>query len=241
MKNVLAAALFLMLLGSIGCGPVNRYLKSTHLLSSHQLDYHSPGCPTNSSGTLGQEGEVDKHPGEVVVGFDRAHKTPCQLFGEEQINHVYRGAVRFDVANIPKTAKFTKAQLIFERGEHHAEIGSDAGNEGTCVKHVWTASQDWWSAGFASGTLVPGTPLADLPYTPLGIVNVTFGKTTVKNSKTFSVDVTPALEAWVNQGQPNHGFVLVGGSEIFPEDDDQDCYSWYGPFVLNVTYEPFPE
>lgn len=240
MKNVHVATLSLVLLGSIGCGPVNRFLQPTHHLSSHQLDYHAPGCPTENSGTLGLEGEVSKHPGEVVVGFDRTHKTPCLVFGEEQINHVYRGAVRFDVANIPKTAKFTKAQLIFERGEHNAQIGEEAGNEGTCLKHVWTASQDWWSAGFPSGTLVPGIPLADLPYTPLGTVNASSGKTSVKDSKIFSVDVTPALQAWVNQGQPNHGFVLVGGSELFPEDDDQDCYSWYGSFVLNLTYDPLP-
>jgi hypothetical protein len=239
MNSFRLAALSLAILGAAGCGPVSKTLKPVQILNSHHTELILPGCPVDMTGAAGQEAEVGKHPGEVVVGFERSHSTPCTLFGDQQVSIVHRGAVRFDLASIPKTAKFTKARLLFKRGVHHAVIGTESSNDGTCLNHLMRASTDW-SANFPADTLIPGTPLVDIKFSPLETVNVSSDSVLVQNAKTFSVDVTPALQAWINQGEPNNGFVLVGSSEIFPENSNQTCFSWYGSFVLDIVYDPLP-
>jgi len=239
MNNFRRAALSLAILGVAGCGPVSRTLKPAQILNSHHTELILPGCPVDMNGAAGQEAEVGKHPGEVVVGFERSHSKPCAVFGDQQVSIVHRGAVRFDLANVPKTAKFTKARLVFKRGVHNAVIGDTSSNEGTCLNHLMRASTDW-SANFPEDTLIPGTPLVDIKFSPLEITNVNENSFQIKDSKTFSVDVTPALQAWVNQGEPNNGFVLVGSSEIFPKDSNQVCFSWYGSFALDIVYDPLP-
>lgn len=239
MNNFRLAALFLAILGAAGCGPVSRTLKPVQILNSHHTELTLPGCPVDMTGAAGQEAEVGKHPGEVVVGFERSHSTPCAVFGDQQVSIVHRGAVRFDLANVPKAAKFTKARLLFKRGVHNAVIGSGSSNEGTCLNHLMRASTDW-SANFPADTLIPGTPLVDIKFSPLETVDVSSDTVSVKNAKVFSVDVMPALQAWINQGEPNNGFVLVGSSEIFPKDSNQVCFSWYGSFALDLVYDPLP-
>ncbi len=51
---------------------------------------------------------------------------------------------------------------------------------------------------------------------------------------TFNVDVTEAVKRWVENGEPNYGFILGGyGHGAFNSDV---CWSEYMNFVLTVTY-----
>jgi hypothetical protein len=225
-----------------GCGPEMLSLKPAAVWSSHRIEYQAEGkgC-REDAGTAGQDAEALRHPGQVVVGFDKLHGSRCPGV-TRQLNHVYRGAVRFDLAGIPRGARFREARLQFIRGDHYARLGGEGGDPsstGSCAAQLWLASADWWSGGLPEGALVPGTPLLDLPYLPVQDASVEQGGVAILHSKSFSLDVRPALEAWVVRGQANQGFVLVGGDES-QAGGDESCTSWYGPFALHLVYDPVP-
>jgi hypothetical protein len=108
----------------------------------------------------------------------------------------YTSFVRFDVSGIPRLATILDATLTLYPGNTGAPSGP------TGYTTVYRVAGPSWTE---SGTTYQNQPSPFL--TPLWTTQVTF---VAGPAVTFYVD--DAVEAWVNEGNPNYGFMLKTGN-----------------------------
>lgn len=187
--------------------------------SSEYLDFHD-----ETRGGL--QGEA------VAALYDR--KTESILAGWEHFsdaerthNHIYRGAVLFNVNPLkePPAKTITKATL-----QYTIQAGAKAPSAGfieSCAKKLLAASGDWQGMPEVEDSkipdTIPGTFITTLPDGLLG-------------SK-MEVEVTPLVKDWVSGKKVNHGFVFAAETEakgLIPNNDK--CWTLLGDFNLKVDY-----
>ena len=194
-------------------GPI-KYGSSAHL---EFRDRTRGGLMGDGADTL-----LKQHSESVIIGFEHFSD------GERTHNHIYRGAVKFNLGllNEPPPKTITKAILNYT-----VETGStksDGGFITSCATKLLFANSDWHGIpevdiekadDTISGTIIPG----DLPTAVIGTK--------------VSVDVTAIVKDWVAGKVPNNGFVFAGDKEdkgII--SDNEKCWTILGGFSLKVDY-----
>ncbi|MBI5303978.1 MAG: LysM peptidoglycan-binding domain-containing protein [Chloroflexi bacterium] len=173
--------------------------------------------------------------GEIVVGFDHLTQ-PSGWVGSQYQNIAYRGAVRFNLNEL-KDKSFTKAELQFRLRTGVFDTDLWATNQvPTCLSVLYLAQDDWTVPDYK--VLPPGDVYKYVPNS-WGIMNptsltVNADGVKIAESENFSIDVTSAVRDWAQGVRPNYGFVFGGADERFSVEDNNKCWSIYGPFGLSI-------
>jgi hypothetical protein len=144
--------------------------------------------------------------------------------------------IRFDV-NLPPTAQIISARLsmFVESIDYASEpalalfTAAESWVEGTCQTQ-YSCAADGATYDDRGGDL-------GLWSSPGGTLGPSVGQLLISAGNRFSVDVTPAVQAWVNGTQPNHGFL---GTTV-QVNNDIAISSSESPWVeqrpsLSITY-----
>jgi hypothetical protein len=137
----------------------------------------------------------------------------------------YRGAVWFDLSQIPGKIIEARLQYTYEDGFYRQAIDVATNEERSCATHLMVGTDDWRVYPAQNGpSTIPGK---DYMPVPEGFPQ-----------SQYDFDVTPVVKAWRSGAQPNYGFVLRGyekkpGSDSFSQ---ASCATLYDNFVLAVTY-----
>ena len=147
-------------------------------------------------------------------------------FDERIINHLYRGAVKFNVGLLgePPAKTVTKATFAFtiERNERRPSADFTT----SCTNRLFLATEDWPSLN-DEGT-VPAT-IAGVPYKSALIEGFVGSR--------INVDVTDVVIDWVKGKRTNFGFLFVSLQEPTGVIRGNDkCWTMFGDFVLEVAY-----
>lgn len=163
----------------------------------------------------------------ALVGWE--HSFQAGNDSKDQIyNRIYRGGVRFDVDVLrePPAKAVTKAILSYTAKE--GARSSSKGSPESCATKLLLAKEDWHGAPEVDIAKAPDTIDGDLykddlPEKPIGSI--------------IRIDVTDAVQAWVDGTKPNYGFVFVGSKEEKGLiKDSEKCWSLLGGFTLRVKY-----
>lgn len=187
-----------------------------------------------TTGGTGGDARLEAKPGEVVAGFERFYTSnPTRIH-----QHFYRGAVRFDLAEIGKLKSKVVDKATMTYKVHQSYVRTPDGkpvefpNLTSCATELLVANEDWTkmigSEGYAT-TLFPGEPV------------ITKLATATPPGTTFTVDVTEAARNWVAKPDENFGVVLKGSNEVRTGAQNDACATRYGDFVLQVNFTVFEE
>lgn len=193
-------------------------LKPTNSL--YRLRQSTKDCAWNEATGLG----LPKGKG-IVVGKINT-KGHC-----DYDNALYRGAVWFNVSQIPGNVTRARLQYRWESGEYQIAPDVAAGRVMiSCATNLMLGSQDWRGNPWGNQPItIPGEDYAPLPHG------------SAPPDDKYDIDVTTAVQAWRSGARPNYGFVLRGPNENTAQDNGENrCVSRYGDFVLVVTYNSVP-
>lgn len=199
-----------------GCG--SPYLFSPAKYgSSHHFEFED-----GSTGGLMGDAEValyDYKTESVLIGWEHFNE------GERVHNHIYRGAVKFNVGLLkeppPKTV--TKATLNYT-----LQTGAKSPSEGfilSCATKLYIAKTDW-----------KGMPAVEAPDTIDGVL-FKDGLSEAPLGSKISIDVTDIVKKWVSGKESNQGFVFGASKEekgLFK--NNEKCWSMLGDFTLKIDY-----
>lgn len=172
-------------------------------------------------------------PGDVFAGYEFFYDRT------NNIQHIFRGAVRFDLAEISAipSKSVEKATLSFRLAQ--SVVRDRDGNSPefvnlvSCASHLMLGKDDWTKlTGIVAGgatesvELIGGDPFVALPdATPPGA--------------RFAFDVTPLVQRWMAKPEENFGWVLRGRKEAFSGASNDTCATRYRDFILDVRYRVF--
>ncbi|MDD5558539.1 DNRLRE domain-containing protein [Candidatus Methylomirabilis sp.] len=163
----------------------------------------------------------------VVVGWEHSFKTGVD--SKELIyNRIYRGAVKFDVDLLSKSQGKTVTKATFNYAIKDGARSSSKGSPASCVTKLLLATEDWHGIPEMDVAKAPDTIAGDLykdglPEKPVGSV--------------ISVDVTDAVQAWVDGTKTNHGFVFAASKEEKGLiKDSEKCWTLLDGFSLRVNF-----
>ncbi len=163
----------------------------------------------------------DVQPDQIEVGYFHANYSDCNGF----FNETSRGAVYFDLTNIPQNASVNYARLEYDfiKNVDSPSINGVATNEDlNCATRLMLGKEAWMGKNFGSQIYwIPGDS-----YKQLGPWNLT------GMSKLLQIDVTDAVKEWLQGTHPNDGFVFRNDHESLNHEDDNRCQSVYGNFHL---------
>jgi len=156
----------------------------------------------------------------VIVGWEHFYD------GSRIHNHIYRGAVRFNVGLLgePPKKTITKATLSYKI-QSGAKTGG--GFIESCASRLLLATGDWTGIpsvdiGKAPAT-IPGDAFKTLVEAPLGSV--------------MKVDVTAVVKDWVSGKRKNKGFVFAGSPEAHGlHADNNVCWTLLEDITLRIDY-----
>lgn len=159
--------------------------------------------------------------GEAAVGY--SHTYDEDTFCWESNNLIYQGVVRFPVLETTGPSTLVRrAVLHFDLGRHE-----DSANEGpSCAVSICGTEDGSWLRRGREGLVDTSVCVAQL----------------APGRRSFTIDVTPLAQSWVNLRRPNNGIVIVGSKTSFDQFSDrgmlteQECISWYRNFTLDVEF-----
>ena len=140
------AVLFLPILitmtltGCKGEAKTANFTPLTHGISddTHVMD------DANPRGGLGGNARIEMRPDEIVAGFERSYDA-----GSGNIQHFYRGAVKFDLDSIRKLSSKVIDKAILHFNIRQSYVSSADGTKPqfpniiSCASELWLASGDW--------------------------------------------------------------------------------------------------
>jgi hypothetical protein len=157
----------------------------------------------------------------IIVGWEHFYD------GNRTHNHIYRGAVLFNVNPLKEspTKTITKATLNYTI---QAGVNSpSAGFVESCAKKLLIATSTWTGIPEVEYPKIPetisGTVITNVPGALLG--------------KKESIDVTSVVKDWVTGKKINNGFVFAAETEnkgLIKNNDK--CWTIIGDFTLRVDY-----
>lgn len=163
----------------------------------------------------------------VVVGWEHSFKTDVN--SKELIyNHIYRGGVKFDVALLSKSQGKTVTRATLNYAIKDGAKSSDKGSPVSCGTKLLLATEDWHGIPEMDAAKAPDTIAGDLYKDsllekPVGSV--------------ISLDVTDAVQAWVDGTKTNHGFVFAASKEEKGLiKDNEKCWILLDGFSLRVNF-----
>jgi LysM repeat protein len=165
-------------------------------------------------------------PGEVLVGSYIVDNNDADCFRQGD----YSGAVEFGQPVLPDGAVVQKALLKFSPVFTEYKASGVATNYTLlCVSAVSKAKQDWTGLGspihfYNDDVLL--SPAYKSPITSLSGWD-----------KTPEVDVTSAVNNWIQHSDQNHGFILSPAEALYPATDGSgSCLSGIGNVQLEIYY-----
>lgn len=223
--------LFLVLIGT-GCKPGTP--RSSTFAPAKTGISNTWFIADKTTGGTGGDARLETKPGEVVVGFERFYASdPTRIH-----QHFYRGAVRFDLAEIAKlkSKAVDKATLTYKVRQSYVRTPdgkpTEFPNLTSCATELLVANEDWTKMIGAEGyatTLFPGDPV------------ITKLASATPPGATFTVDVTDAARNWVAKPAENFGVVLKGSNEARTGAQNDACATRYGDFALQVNFTVYEE
>ena len=130
------------------------------------------------------------------------------------MNSYFRGGVLFDLSKI--AGPLSKATLTFTQGKTFSGAPGSVGSSGESCADMLNISTELTTGGISAFDPYFALSGSGFP----GLIH--------------KVTVTEAVRGWM-LGERNLGFILTGRDESFPEENDA-CWSFYGPFSLTATY-----
>jgi hypothetical protein len=190
--------------------------------TSHHFEYED-----ESKGGLAGDAEITLHDQgseSVIVGWEHFFGTNDD-FDKRIHNHIYRGAVKFNVGLLgePPPKTITKATLIYR-----VESGARSPSSGfilSCATRLFLAKNDWH-----------GMPEVEAPETFIGDPYKE-GLSEAPLGSKLTVDVTDVVKDWASGKRKNNGFIFVSAKEekgVIVNNDK--CWTMLGGFVLQVDY-----
>jgi hypothetical protein len=187
--------------------------------SSSHLEYQD-----RTRGGLGGDAEgmlFEKGTESIIVGWEHFSE------GARIHNHIYRGAVKFNVnlLNEPPKKTITNATLNYtiQSGANVPSLGFIE----SCADQLLLASGAWKGMpevepGKAPST-IPGEFLTHLPGGVIGTKE--------------RIDVTSVVKDWVSGKKENHGFVFASNKEEEGLiENNNKCWTMLGDFTLKIEY-----
>ena len=164
---------------------------------------------------------------EVTVGFYHQSERGFLDPGGFVDNEAWQGAVRFDLGNLAGKS-VTSASLSFDLIDYpRFEANKNCLAAISLAKVDWSNINDWipredYITGIAWG------PVSDVSFST---------SDWSEDHRNFVVNVTPAVQYWVQNVKPNFGFVLVSGNEDTGSSDALlYCLNRARNFKLTVNY-----
>jgi hypothetical protein len=201
----------------------------THTNSAYPSNKVSWPCGLSTRGI----GGVGAGDGEVIAGYDHffdegTPPLPCQ----ERINHIYRGALWFDLSKIRSRLPgvfVRNALLHFRPVERFVRDSKGDPIVGTkwCANELLVASVDW-KKGYTG--LPPGAPFKSLD-------ELAFKSEVICGLGGCSIEVGPVVNNWVTGKEGDFGFIIKGEDEATATEDKASCWTRYGDFELTVNYK----
>lgn len=225
---LLSVLITLTLTGCKGDAKVDTFTPVAHGISddTHVMD------DLNPKGGLGGNARIEMQPDEIVAGFERTYDA-----SSGNIQHFYRGAVKFNLDSIGKIPGkvIDKATLHFNIRQSYVSSADGTKpqfpNIISCASELGLASGDWsrliTSEGYATTPLPTDTLVKPLPGTLDG------------RTPGITVDVTDAVRNWLVYPDQNFGFILKGSDEKVTMASNSACATRYGDFTLEVHYTVF--
>ena len=224
----LSALILLPLLG--GCGSPFLFGPAKVGTSEH-FEYFDKSADGLGSETFAALYDRDQGAASVAVGWEHFYE-PGEHYTRIH-NHIYRGAVKFNVGLVseppPKTV--TRATL-----NYRIENGGKSPGSGfieSCASKLYLAKDEWHAYPEVSidtevskvDTIAGDLYKDGLPENLVG--------------STASIDVTDAVKDWVVGRKKNFGFVFGAAKEVpghpLPYDNNK-CWTILGDFTLKIEY-----
>jgi hypothetical protein len=136
----------------------------------------------------------------------------------------WRGAVWFNLSQVDKKP-IAAATLTFDLLK--TDTSGIASNEQvSCAAQLMLGTDDWMYKDYGDQKItIPAEDYLKLQQSVGSIPH------------TLSVDVTKAVQAWLQGARPNQGFVLRTYDESLPHGVNKTCMSAYGNFRLKLTFQ----
>ncbi|MBI5650074.1 MAG: LysM peptidoglycan-binding domain-containing protein [Chloroflexi bacterium] len=189
-------------------------LKPTASLTRFRRTYED--CDLN----YGTAPHYNSPPGPVVAGYQ--HSTAnCDWW-----NVAHRGAVWFDVSNVPVPIAHARLKYKFVEGLDYLPANA-TGQTISCAAALMLGKEDWRGNPYGDKPItIPATDYLKL--NPFDLVSP---------GHQFEIDVTTAVNEWLDHTRPNFGFVLRGPNEdTTGNHGNDDCASVYGDFELVIQH-----
>ncbi|MBI1868725.1 MAG: DNRLRE domain-containing protein [Methylocystis sp.] len=215
--------------------PCSYRLAPAKVGSSDRLEFKD-----ETTGGLGGDatGELYKRGTEsVVVGwehfFDKVDAGGVTAGSDLRIyNHIYRGAVLFNVGLLSDSPKktVTNATLNYTIQTGAKFPTPSGGFIESCATKLLLATDDWHGIPEVDISKAPDTISgAEPPYKD--------GLSESPPGSVISIDVTGAVTDWVAGKKKNFGFVFAGSQEEHGLlKDNKKCWTLLGDFTLSVLY-----
>ncbi len=168
---------------------------------------------------------------QIQVGYYHATWGDCNGY----YNLVSRGAVYFDLSSVPKNAFLNSARLEYDLVKNTALASDDVATNQkkvNCATRLMLGKEEWMGKNFGSKTYwIPGEAYITLAST-LGTTVTQLGQ-----PASIKLDVTSAVQQWIQGTHPNYGFVFRSGTEGLDHEDNNRCVGNYGNFRLVLSYQ----
>ncbi len=193
------------------------------LTPAHRLNRYVYNAHTESYCTRGYK-PSEPPPDQIRVGYEHEIWDDCDGY----YNVAWRGAVYFDLSNIPQYVYLDRATLKYSLLDSHQSYGNTATNERVnCATHLGLGKDKWMGKDFGDAKYwIPSEAYTTLPST-LG---------TTPGQEVIQLNVTDAVKQWIQGTRPNYGFVLRSNTEALNHEDNNACISDYGNFHLELEY-----
>ena len=195
-------------------GPI-KYGSSDHL---EYKDRTRGGLGGEAAGVL-----YDRGTESIIVGWEHFYDGSSDRIH----NHIYRGAVKFNVGLLSEPPKKTIIKSTLNYSVQSGSVIPSTDFILSCATKLYSGKDEWHGIPELAPEKAPDTIAGDfikaLPADPLGAK--------------VSIDVTNLVKDWVSAKKTNHGFVFGATTEKtgLMKNNDQ-CWTLLGDFTLKVDY-----
>ncbi len=151
---------------------------------------------------------------------------------EVQRRDAYRSFLKFDLSKV-KMQNFGKpivdnAKLLLTKESTYYCHGDFVTNESCCAGRIFIVNAPVDMAEPFYGFWADATQYSSIPQH-----KGTSGKAVYDGGKNLEIDVTTAVQDWVDNKKPNYGFMITGVNENFHKDGDA-CVTKFYPVILSI-------
>lgn len=186
------------------------------------------GATLHSGGVTNDPVEIP--PGGIMIGF--MNTITSSFCFEEQIRTAYRSIIEFDLSSV-KMHNFSKpivdnAKLLLTKESTYYCHGDFVTNESCCAGRIFIMNKPLDMAAPFYGFWADATQYSTIPQH-----KGTSDKAAYDGGKNLEIDVTTAVQDWVDNKKPNYGFMITGVNENFHKDGDA-CVTTFYPVILSI-------